>query len=69
MISLLVESMIDAEVTRAIIKEKKRVDGRALNEIRQLTSDAGVLPRIHGSGLFSRGETQVLSVVTLGAPD
>ena len=68
MISLLVESMIDAEVTRAIIKEKKRVDGRALNEIRQLTSDAGVLPRIHGSGLFSRGETQVLSVVTLGAP-
>lgn len=64
----LVEPMVDAEVTRAILKEKKRVDGRALNEIRPLAAEASILPRIHGSGLFQRGETQVLSIVTLGAP-
>jgi len=64
----LVENMVDAEVTNSILKNKKRVDGRALNEIRPLTSEAGILPRIHGSGLFQRGETQVLSVITLGAP-
>lgn len=67
-IKSLVEKAIDAEVTRAILKEKKRVDGRALDEIRSLTSEVGIIPRIHGSGLFERGETQVLSVVTLGAP-
>ena len=67
-ISYLVEKMVEAEVTRAILKEKKRVDGRKLDEIRLLSAEAGVLPRIHGSGLFNRGETQVLSIVTLGAP-
>lgn len=67
-ISHLVEEMVEAEVTRAILKDKKRVDGRKLDEIRNLSSEVGILPRIHGSGLFSRGETQVLSVVTLGAP-
>jgi len=64
----LVESMVEEEVTNAILKEKRRVDGRALNEIRPLSAEAGILPRIHGSGLFSRGETQVMAVVTLGAP-
>jgi polyribonucleotide nucleotidyltransferase len=44
------------------------VDGRALDELRPLVAEIGVLPRTHGSGLFSRGETQVLSVATLGAP-
>ena len=67
-IKSLVETKVEAEVTRAILKEKRRVDGRALNEIRHLAAEASVLPRIHGSGLFDRGETQVLSVVTLGAP-
>ncbi len=67
-IKSLVEKMVEAEVTRAILDEKKRVDGRALNEIRTLSADTGILPRNHGIGLFSRGETQVLSIVTLGAP-
>ena len=43
----------------------KRVDGRAMNEIRPLGSEVGVIPRVHGSGLFTRGQTQVLSVATL----
>jgi len=65
-IKVLVEEMVEAEVTRAILSENKRVDGRQLNEIRDLLADVAILPRPHGSGLFSRGETQVLSVVTLG---
>lgn len=64
----LAEDMIEAEVTRAILDEKRRVDGRALTEIRELNGEVGILPRNHGAGLFSRGETQVLSIVTLGAP-
>ncbi len=64
----LAEEMIEAEVTRAILEEKRRVDGRALNEIRELSGEIAILPRTHGTGLFSRGETQVMSVVTLGAP-
>ncbi len=49
-----------------ILDEDKRVDGRALNEIRKLCAEIGLLPRTHGSGLFTRGQTQALSVVTLG---
>jgi len=64
----LVEKMIDAEITRAIIEDKHRVDGRALNEIRTLSAEVAILPRDHGTSLFSRGETQVMSIVTLGAP-
>ncbi|MFH1226081.1 MAG: polyribonucleotide nucleotidyltransferase [bacterium] len=56
------------EVIKGILKEDKRVDGRKLNEIRSLSCEAGVLPRTHGSGLFNRGETQVLSTVTLAGP-
>ncbi len=67
-IKSLVEEMVEAEITRAILDEKRRVDGRALNQIRALSADTGILPRNHGVGLFSRGETQVLSIVTLGAP-
>ena len=59
---------VDGEITRAILEEDKRVDGRKLNEIRELGSEVGILPRTHGSGLFNRGETQVLSIVTLGSP-
>lgn len=65
-VKILAEEMIEAEVTRAILQDKKRVDGRRLNEVRDLRSEVALLPRPHGSGLFSRGETQVLSVVTLG---
>ncbi|MFA6514581.1 MAG: polyribonucleotide nucleotidyltransferase [Patescibacteria group bacterium] len=64
----LVEEMIDAEVTRAIVEDKKRVDGRGLEEIRTLLAEVAILPRDHGTSLFSRGETQVMSIVTLGAP-
>src|SRR5680860_1101498 len=64
----LVEKMIEAEVTKAIIKDKKRVDGRSLTEIRELIAEVAILPRDHGTALFSRGETQVMSIVTLGAP-
>ncbi len=54
-------------VRRMILREQKRPDGRAINEIRPLTSEVDVVPLVHGSGLFSRGETQVLNIVTLGA--
>jgi len=64
----LVEEMIDTEITRAIVEEQKRVDGRKLTEIRALSAEVGILPRDHGTSLFSRGETQVMSIVTLGAP-
>lgn len=67
-IKKLVEEATDRAVTEAILKEKKRVDGRALDEIRPLSAEVAILPRDHGTSLFSRGETQVLSVVTLGAP-
>ena len=56
------------EIRRKIVEEKIRPDGRSPEEIRQLTSEISLLPRAHGSGLFTRGETQVLSVTTLGAP-
>lgn len=64
----LVEKMIDAEVTEALITNQKRVDGRALDEIRELSAEVAILPRDHGTSLFSRGETQVMSIVTLGPP-
>ena len=53
-------------VRRMILKEHKRPDGRQIDEIRPLSAEVDLLPRVHGSGLFSRGQTQVLSVVTLG---
>ena len=53
-------------VRHLIFDEHKRVDGRALNEIRPLSCEVGLLPRTHGSALFTRGQTQVLSVATLG---
>ena len=63
----LVETLVEAEVTRAILAEGQRVDGRSLDQIRPLSAEVGILPRNHGAGLFQRGETQVLSIVTLGA--
>jgi len=64
----IVEEFVETEVTRQILDEKRRADGRGVDDIRQLTSQVGLLPRTHGSGLFMRGNTQVLSLVTLGAP-
>ena len=49
-----------------ILKEHKRVDGRALDEIRPLSCEVGVLPRVHGSAIFTRGQTQAMSIATLG---
>lgn len=54
-------------VRRWLLDEQKRVDGRGMNEIRPLAAEVGLLPRTHGSGMFTRGQTQVLTVVTLGA--
>ncbi len=54
-------------VREYILKESKRVDGRKLDEIRALSAQVALLPRTHGSGLFQRGQTQVLTTVTLGA--
>lgn len=57
-----------AEVTRMILDEGRRADGRKVDEIRDLEATVALLPRTHGSGLFQRGSTQVLSAVTLGSP-
>lgn len=61
------DQLVKSEVRRLITKEKIRPDGRNPNEIRPLSSRVNILPRAHGSGLFTRGQTQVLSVCTLGA--
>ncbi|MEK7665405.1 MAG: polyribonucleotide nucleotidyltransferase [Patescibacteria group bacterium] len=68
MVTLGLDEILDNEVTRHILEKDHRVDGRALDEVRPLFAEVAVLPRVHGSGHFMRGETQVLSVVTLGAP-
>ncbi len=60
--------LIYHQVSLGILDKDKRIDGRKLDEIRPISCSAGVLPRVHGSALFARGETQVLSIVTLGAP-
>ena len=56
-------------VRTAILKDKKRIDGRGLADVRQIKCEVGVLPRTHGSALFTRGETQALVVTTLGMSD
>ena len=53
-------------VRRWLIEDKKRVDGRRMDQIRPLAAEVGILPRTHGTGLFTRGQTQVLTVATLG---
>ncbi len=52
-----------------VLKTKKRIDGRSADQVREITVETGLLPRTHGSALFQRGDTQVLSIVTLGAPN
>lgn len=64
----LLSVLIDTAITDAILNKQRRVDGRGLHDIRPLTGEVALLPCVHGSGYFTRGETQVLSVCTLGAP-
>ena len=64
----ILESEINRLVHKNILVSDQRPDGRKLNEVRALSGEVGVLPRTHGSALFSRGSTQALSAVTLGAP-
>ncbi|MEO5353685.1 MAG: polyribonucleotide nucleotidyltransferase [Magnetococcus sp. XQGC-1] len=60
-------SSLESEVIRErILSTGARIDGRGLTDIRQITSEVGLLPRVHGSALFTRGETQAMAVVTLG---
>ena len=66
-VKLTLDHLLKEEVRRLITEEKIRPDGRKTEEIRPLSSRINVLPRTHGSGLFTRGQTQVLSVCTLGA--
>jgi len=56
-------------VRKSILEKKQRIDGRQLSEIRQISCEVGILPRTHGSALFTRGETQVLAVVTFGTSE
>jgi len=56
---------LQKKVVKHWLLDGKRVDGRAMNQIRPLSAEVGLIPRVHGSGLFTRGQTQVLSVVTL----
>lgn len=67
-IAMLDECMykLQKKIVRAWLYEGKRVDGRGIDEIRPLAAEVGVLPRVHGSGLFTRGQTQVLTIATLG---
>lgn len=62
------QKLIDENLRKNILEKDFRIDGRALDEVRPIACEVGILPRTHGSGLFQRGETQVLSLTTLGAP-
>ncbi|MGA8943504.1 MAG: polyribonucleotide nucleotidyltransferase, partial [Thermoactinomyces sp.] len=66
-IHTVMDQIVKEEVRRLILEEGKRPDGRKFDEIRPLSSEIDILPRAHGSGLFTRGQTQVLSICTLGA--
>ncbi|MEK7124908.1 MAG: polyribonucleotide nucleotidyltransferase [Patescibacteria group bacterium] len=62
------EECIDRVVHRNVLEKEKRVDGRKLDQLRALSAQVGYLPKTHGTGLFQRGDTQALSVLTLAAP-
>lgn len=66
-VNQILDNMVKAEVRRLITEDKVRPDGRNPDEIRPLSSEVDLLPRTHGSGLFTRGQTQALSICTLGA--
>ncbi len=62
------ERLLKETVRSAILSDGLRVDGRALNEIRPISIEVGLIPRVHGSALFARGQTQALTITTLGSP-
>ena len=64
----LFEDSVNRVVHRNVLENDKRVDGRKMDELRALSAEVGVIPHTHGNGLFLRGETQALTVLTLGAP-
>ncbi len=61
-----IEALLKADMREMILKEKRRIDGRALDEVREVACESSILPRTHGSALFTRGQTQALCVATLG---
>lgn len=63
-----VSYLVGAEITKRILEQDQRLDGRTLTEVRPLEIEVDLIPRVHGSAMFMRGDTQVLSTVTLGAP-
>jgi polyribonucleotide nucleotidyltransferase len=63
-----IKQYVSEVISKRILDKDQRLDGRKLTEIRELQSDIDLLPRVHGSAMFMRGDTQVLSIVTLGAP-
>jgi polyribonucleotide nucleotidyltransferase len=62
------EAQVKAELRAMVLERKRRADGRDPLTVRPITCEVGLLPRAHGSGLFTRGETQVLTIATLGMP-
>ena len=69
MVKVAFEEIYRGLVRKFIIEKKQRIDGRKLSEIRPISCEVGILPRTHGSALFTRGETQVLAVVTFGTSE
>jgi len=68
-IGAVIEGILYEEARALILKDKVRTDGRKWDQIRPISIEVGVLPRTHGSALFTRGQTQALATVTLGSPD
>ncbi len=62
------QKLVDENLRKNILEKDFRIDGRTLDEVRPISCEVGIIPRTHGSGLFMRGETQVLTLTTLGAP-
>ncbi len=67
-VSTAFEKLLYEEVRRMILERGERVDGRGPKDIRPISIEVGLIPRVHGSGLFTRGQTQVLTLATLGSP-
>ncbi|MDD5492616.1 MAG: polyribonucleotide nucleotidyltransferase [bacterium] len=68
-IKQVIDKMVEKEIRRLILEENKRLDGRSFDQIRDISGNVGVLPRTHGSAVFTRGQTQALVTTTLGTMD
>ncbi len=68
MVTKVIDYLTKQMIREKVLKTKKRIDGRGPDDIREIGAEVSVLPRTHGSALFHRGDTQVMSIVTLGAP-